>query len=503
MLPAVETHLESASTPIERPSNWVSYHWLLLAVVFTVAAALRLQGIDPDLWWHIRAGEWMLDHRQLLQIDLFSSTRFGAEWQHPDWLAEIIIAAIYRLAGLKGVFLFFAALYTAGVALIMRTSRAHRAVTLVIALLAVLGSTVAAAPKPVLFSFVCFIVFLITLDRADFRTQRIVLPLVMILWSNTHGGFSLGFLLVGAYWFYPLAETIIRNGLIEKTRPIIPPEIRRHMIRFAALAGLVLIASLINPYGVDNLTYLVRSTEVQSGAMSELIQEWLPPDFREAGMQILLGVICANLLLFYLAPRKQVLGMLLVLFFTAMALIHARMILFWAPVAQYFLGQALYYPTQQESAEKPWVKSVFAVVAVLVIMLPATFMLTDEAIRERAAKDYPVRATEYLLEHGRPGNLFNIYHWGGYLQLAAPEYPVFIDGRADLFGDEIIYDKYLRVLDLETGWEDVLTSGDVRYLLIEPEQPLAEHLIASACTPLYEDEISVLFDLNECLVGDQ
>lgn len=485
-----------------RTTRWVSYYWLFLAAVFCVAAVRFSQSIDPDLWWHLRAGNWMIDHRQLLQVDLFSSTRFGSAWQHPDWLAEILMAAVYRLGGLKGVFLFFAGVYTAGFALILRAGKTHRVVTLAVGLLAFLASEIAAAPKPAMFSFLLFTVYLVTLERAAFRVQRIVLPLVMLLWANLHGGFFMGFILLGSYWLYPIVESAVLNGLVRKTRPVIPPEVRRHAGRFAALVGLALLAALINPYGLRNLTYLASSTAVQTGAMRSLIVEWLPPDFGDPGMRILLGVICVSLLLFYLAPRRHILGTLLSVLFLGLTLIHARMVLFWAPVTQFFLSQVLYRELPAPGSEEPWVKRAAAGVAVAIVLLFSSLILTTQTLHERERAQYPATAADYLVENGEPGNIFTLYHWGGYLGFRAPEHPVFIDGRADLFGDEIIFDQYLKVLDVRPGWAEVLSRVETRYLLIDPAQRMAVELIETGCAPAYRDEVSVLFDLHQCQAGD-
>ncbi|RME05462.1 MAG: hypothetical protein D6803_08885, partial [Anaerolineae bacterium] len=84
------------------------------------------------------------------------------------------------------------------------------------------------------------------------------------------------------------------------------------------------------------------------------------------------------------------------------------------------------------------------------------------------------------------------YNWGGYLLWAAPEYPVFVDGRTDLYGDEIV-GQWVQVVQAEEGWEGVLDEWGVNLVLVEPFRPVARELARAEWKELYRDDVAVVY----------
>jgi len=125
----------------------------------------------------------------------------------------------------------------------------------------------------------------------------------------------------------------------------------------------------------------------------------------------------------------------------------------------------------------------------VVQMLPNQANLVE---LENAGMIAPAGALEYLKTEQPAGHLFNSYNWGGYLQWALPEYPLFVDGRADLFQDEII-SQWFQVALVQEGWQQVLDRWDVRLVLIERTWPVAEALKLAGWHLIYQDEFSVIF----------
>ena len=104
----------------------------------------------------------------------------------------------------------------------------------------------------------------------------------------------------------------------------------------------------------------------------------------------------------------------------------------------------------------------------------------------------PVEAVEYLRQARPPGRLFNSYNWGAYLLWALPEYPVFVDGRTDLYNDEII-GEWLQAVRAEDGWREVLDRWDVHLVLLEPATPLVYRLEVDGWQRLYADDVAVVY----------
>jgi len=133
-------------------------------------------------------------------------------------------------------------------------------------------------------------------------------------------------------------------------------------------------------------------------------------------------------------------------------------------------------------------------VSLVVLLYGLGLFIDEDKVREAMALSLPVDAVEALNEAAPAGNLFNSYNWGGYLSLFAPDHPVFVDGRTDLYGDEFLTQQYYRAAVGAPGWQDTLRRYDIGAVLIEPESGLAYTLREdSNWRAAYEDDLAVLF----------
>src|SRR5258705_3835583 len=82
---------------------------VLLSMVF-VLAVRQSTSLDPDLWWHLKAGEQIAQSRSVPHVDDFSFTKNGSEWVAHEWLSEVLMYGIYRLTGLVGLVAIFSLL---------------------------------------------------------------------------------------------------------------------------------------------------------------------------------------------------------------------------------------------------------------------------------------------------------------------------------------------------------------------------------------------------------
>jgi hypothetical protein len=128
--------------------------------------------------------------------------------------------------------------------------------------------------------------------------------------------------------------------------------------------------------------------------------------------------------------------------------------------------------------------------ALLKMALPLSPQVNLQA--EQAA--LPYQAVEFIKREKPPGPMFNSYNWGGYLIFKLwPDYPIYIDGRTDLY-DDLFIRRYLRVVAGEAGWSDILAEDQINLVLIERNSTLAKRLAADpAWRSLYQDELAALF----------
>jgi hypothetical protein len=118
-------------------------------------------------------------------------------------------------------------------------------------------------------------------------------------------------------------------------------------------------------------------------------------------------------------------------------------------------------------------------------------VLAPESIRAAVSLQLPVAAVDHLAAHPVPGGLFNSYNFGSYLLWQLPDSPVFVDGRTDLYNDEIL-DQYLTVIRAQEGWRDILERWQIHVVFIEPSTPILQLLAAEGWTVYYEDSQAVI-----------
>jgi hypothetical protein len=146
----------------------------------------------------------------------------------------------------------------------------------------------------------------------------------------------------------------------------------------------------------------------------------------------------------------------------------------------------------QISSRLRWIVPV--ILALLVLVTGLRFSQVVRGQPQAESETFPKSAVDWMLVNKPEGNLFNSYGWGGYLIWRLyPEYHVYIDGRADMYGDKFIFD-YMGIYRAETGLEDKLTDQNIGIVLVEPEAPLANTLRRSAFwRVVFEDQTAVIF----------
>jgi hypothetical protein len=469
--------------------------------IFAMAARIS---VDTDTWWHLRAGQWIWEHRAVPYVDPFSYTRQGAAWEYPGWIVEVPMYWIYRLLGPGGLNLWTAAMVTLAFTFVWRTLSGGPFLRAFVMILAVAASGVYWAARPYLVTFLLAAITLWILE--DYRVKdypsgyrRIWwLPVLMALWANSHGGFAVGFILLGVYFVgcFSLAINGSRIGLhYSRTalRTLIP----------VILASIVAVC--INPYGPVMLLYPFKTVGI--GALQDYIQEWQSPNFHSISVQPFAWLLLLTLAAVGVSRRRiSLVDLLLVSGFFYLGLLAGRNVALFALVAPMVITRHLAPVTaglgwqfKLRGLPVGMVPRGIAITNLLIaglVLVAVGFKIAlvypasanDEAFR----KILPVGAVQYLHETEPPGRLFNSYNWGAYLLWELPEYPVFVDGRTDLYNDEVI-GEWLRVARAEEGWQETLDRWDVHLILLEPNTPLVYRLEVNGWKRLYSDDVAVVY----------
>ena len=467
---------------------------LVLAFVAIFAMASRVS-VDPDTWWHLRAGQWIVEHGAILRQDVFSYTRAGAAWHYPGWLAQVLLFGLFKLGGFAALNLYTAALVTLAFFFVFLFLRGDNFLLAFVLILAAVSSGVYWSARPQLLSFALTGAFLWVLrEYQDHSVNRLwILPPLMALWVNLHGGFAIGFILLGLVVLAEGAEVIIapKEGRAEKSRKL---------VWLAGITAACVIAVGLNPFGYEMLLYPFKTVSIK--VLQDFIQEWQSPNFHLKEAQPFLWLLFLTLAAVgFSGIRMQVSEFLLVVTFGYMGFLAGRNVALFALVAPAVIvrhGQALLenrFPQWGKGGEphrSRWPVN-WAILALAVVAAGAKFYLSaqPEVNQSEVAVKAPVGAVDFLSARPGLGRMFNSYNWGGYLIWALPSYPVFVDGRTDLYPDGLLAD-YLNVAEAAPGWQKILDRWGVSLILIEPGSPIVPVAQEMGWTTLYQDSTSVL-----------
>ncbi len=445
--------------------------WRLAPLYVAAAAfaiAVSLPGGDPDTYWHLASGKWMVEHGQLLRTDVFSSTVNGAPYSVGEWLGELAIYGAYVLGGWAGIALLRATLVAIGAFFITRIAlrAAPAPFALAVTALALALSEITWTDRPQLFTFALFpLVFeLLIVARAGRSRLLFIVPPLILVWTNLHGGYALGLALVAIF----AAEAVLTH---------------RNALPLVATVVLALAASFVDPGSLG-----LGAAAAHATSPPRFIVEEAPPDvLRPAGFVFaLFGLATLGLAL---ARGGTLLDALLLVPLLWLGLSAQRHMPYFALAATPYLAAGLselwwrWHPASRFALPRP---VIVGVGAGLVAMVAASVATAPFAPNESY---YPTTVRAKLA--ATSGNLLNEYDWGGYLIWRVPERPVFIDGRLFLFLPDVLT-EYEEMVFVRPGWRDQLDRHAIAQVLLRPDRPLVAALRELGWTVVAEDAAGLL-----------
>ncbi len=472
-----------------------------LLLLFVLAAGRPIN--DPDVWWHLRAGQHIWENAAIPRTDPFSFTSQGHPWVAHEWLAELVYYLLYRAGNFYGLVIGNTVLLGGIFLLLFKLIRLRTAQPLLSAVLTMI--TAALSPvfwvyRPHLPGYLCLLGFLYLLElyKAGHRKGLWLLPPIMIFWVNIHGSYIIGLILIGLYL---LAGLVKKGGDTVRPEPWSPQQLRELLVCLAV----TLLAVLLNPNTYKIFFYPFAT--VRSPSIVNRINEWASPDFHEPFLLVILCLILAGLALVAGSEgRHRVSDLLLVGCFTGLAFFAVRNIALYllvcVPVFGLYLARVV-KPGPEDRQHYALNRAMAAAVVVAALVLwPSPNILS--AHQDKSV--FPAGAVKYLTDHEIKGNIFNDYNWGGYLLwYRFPQNRVFVDGRTDLYADRV-YPDYLKIMNLAPGALELLDSYNPDLLLIKPAAALNEILSRRQdWQVIHRDSVSVLYHKtrqNEGIQGE-
>ncbi|MDR3762541.1 MAG: hypothetical protein P4M01_00445 [Acidobacteriota bacterium] len=496
----------NATNPSAKGAALSPLRLVVLAVLFTVAAALESQRLtalfSADVWWHLRAGLWMLQHHAVIRFGEFTQSAQNP-WVASSWGYEVLLAILYRIAGLKAVCVALMLLKTALAAITFWVAYAARRNfwTAVVLSLVAQYVLVELQPIPIVLSMLLFAVelyLLLSSRRGGDVRFLYALPPLFLIWANLHPLFVYGLLLLVLF---------VAAQALEKLYPSANPAAGSHaqetFLKLCAASGASLFATLLNPFSIhvyEDL-YATLFSRVQFNALADMAAM----EFRRPENFVLMLLVMAAFLALGLRRSRDVFSLSALALFVMISFRIRRDAWTVVLLSIAVLAECIFVSGKQEEAEAPGrfsAPSLAGVCGLSVLLLAAAiFHLPSNAVlTQRLATAFPVKACDYIRANALPAPVFNSFSWGGFMEWYLPEYPVVIDGRLNLYGEEAS-ENYFKLVGGALRLEDSPAFTGAQTILIERKSGLAKALtelpaLSGQFHVVYQDDLASVIVRN-------
>jgi hypothetical protein len=542
--------MDVGSTTSVADSRSALTHWLvpsvsdllfvaLLGLLAFTTLSVRLLG-DAGIGWHIRTGQLIMATHTIPHTDPFSSSMSGQPWFAWEWLYDALVGWLETFTGLNGVVAFtaliIAAVFTCTFRLMLLRG-SNILMALILTLLAASASMIHFLARPHVVSWLFTVAWfrILEISQNDFdgstpdflvsprRHSRhwliYLLPVMMLLWVNIHGGFLIGFALLGIYWlsatwvWFRLAGRITENGfqdVLDKIR------IKRRVLDLTGAGVLSGLATLANPYGWRLHLHIYRY--LSNRFLMDHIDEFQSPNFHYVAQKCFAIVLLLTLLA--LVVKGPAIGGsqgLVPLFAVFSGLYASRNIptssLLLVLLIGPWLSQALQklrlrnqkigitpenFFQRMKAVELSLRGHLWSAAAILL-----TFWIVAHGgnLGSRQWMDahfnpqkFPAAAVDFIQRQNADGNIASPDYWGGYLIYRLyPRMKVVIDDRHDFYGDKFL-STYLRMVHVEPGWEEFLRQHPASFLVVPKDSALSNILAETASWhAIYTDDVATVF----------
>ncbi len=439
---------------------------LALPLLLIMAFVMGLQNcFSPDLGFHLRSAQWVLEHKAFIYTDEFSFGSAGNNYYDLQWLYQLIIYACYKAGQEPFLVILNSLLLVCSFVLVWLRFKQKISSALNISaftILAIFGAQALSFEiRPQVFSFIYLNILLIILENyKQGKTKKLFwLPFIMLLWVNTHSLAILGLVIIGAY----LAGSYFETKKLDKT-----------LLKFV---GLSLFAFLINPYFINGLLFPLSQFGILKGDafhktfIGELQSPFTFKDLKEQGLSYIfnpLFYIQVYSLISVLAcinsfRKKNITDAFLIAGFFVLLFLAIKNYGFYLmvtlPMTAAFVHQWLEGRNKSIKPDKkkmPVViesklnkrmlvaSIVFAVFISWICVTDGFSVLHRSPFRFGISQDketLPIEATEFLNKNKIYGKILNDLDFGGYLMYHYPE-KNFIDGRLELPKPDLLKKYY-------------------------------------------------------------
>ena len=443
----------------------------LILATYTLFMGWSAGLVDPDYYWHLKAGELIWKDQTLPEGDPFSWSFQGQPWVLHEWLFQVALYLWESTFGKAGTAIATAVLTAVSVyiAYAVADSFIQRpAVSFMLAIVFAGGIAAAGAPRPHMVSILFFAITLALVFRAKYWHRHaglLLIPVMMLIWVNAHGGYALGIAIMLAFTGFEFLNLLGRRRFRQQVWLC---------LWLSVVTAATIAASLVNPDGIAHWSYPFYVAKLE---LVSAIEEWKSiMTSPTRGLWYAGGAMVFFVLVFGSGRRLDVTELLFPIIVFIAGLMQARHAPFATLTFLAFAGPALARETEPHPAPRAAApKALGWVLALATLAVPAVF--TRSAYFEAVRQIMPSDTVAFVEETGLKGNMFNEYDIGGYLiDRLYPERKVFIDGRADLYGDAF-YKAFADTLYGNVPLATHFDGWDIEYVIAGPRTPLVHMLM--------------------------
>jgi hypothetical protein len=467
----------------------------LLAAVGWKSFRLKYCVLDLDIWWHLKVGDWIVQHLSVPHTGILSRTAANRPWVAYSWGYEVMLSRAYAWFGLLGIGVFGTLLTIAIVFAVYWMARRLSQRFWISCLLAAVTCSAFLfdmLPRPGFLSIVLFTMTLTLILRAQ-RSGQVQalywLPLVFLCWANLHIQFIYGLFLVGLLLGVNLvqrgaARLGIETGFLKS--PTLPAG------ALAAVFGACAIATLVGPNSYHLYGAIANYSRARVPYL--MIMELQPLSFRVYSNYV--ELLMAGAAFYAVGWRKKIdlFKLSLLVIGSVVAFRTMRDAWFLCIPAAACLADNPLDDAERRTQETPLqLAGVFAVAALAMLLFAHDTEFTTRGLDRAMTGTFPVRAVNFLRLNPQPGPLYNTFDWGGFLMWYMPQYPVAIDGRNDLYGDELD-ERFFRTQNGEALYKADPSLNESGVILLRKTDGLTYSLnLDPKFQKIYEDDLAAIF----------
>jgi hypothetical protein len=487
--PETSMHPDDALIPGTQNSKATRYaNVIVLAILFAAPALMSIHAAcvaDPDIWWHLRVGEWIVQHHAVSRVELFSGPFMGKPWLAYSWLFELLVVKLFYHLGLAGIVAYTGCMVlaiTAAVWHMVRRLQGDMTLGVLLSFLAIFCCQHLYTPRPWLFSILLFVLeldILMQVRRTGKLRELAWLPLIFALWANTHIEFVYGLAILGLAWAESIAGRWWTSGRVQ---------VRPRWMGCALFASL--LATLVNPFGWG-IYKVVYDLVTQGGGLKQVSEMQAIP-FRDPLDFLVLILALASVAMLAWRRRFPIFetGLLAIACFLSFRSQRDE----WTVAVVAAAILASHIKTRRPAVLLPRFATGFALIAATLALWTGFRLMhvNETRLKTQVADVMPVQAVDFIRARGYAGPLYNDFNWGGYL-IWALRMPVSIDGRTNLYGNERM-DRSIATWNAEPDWASDEQLKSAGLVIGSVKSPLTQVLrISPQFKLVYEDKIAAVF----------